>query len=91
MSIENLRDLIIIIWGIVGIIATFVIVFLAFMFYSRLKPILDSVKKTTDTVARITSRVEEAVVKPIAQIMSFMQGIRNALNLVKKFTGKGEE
>lgn len=91
MSIENLRDLIIVIWGIVGIIAVSAIVVLAFMFYSKVKPILNSVKKTTDTVARITASVEEAVIKPIAQIMSFMQGIRSALNMVKKFTGKGEE
>jgi hypothetical protein len=66
-------------------------VVLAFILYFRLKPILDSVKKTTDTVERITSGVEQAVAKPIAQIVSFVQGIRSALGLVKKFTGREED
>ncbi len=91
MSIEWFRDLVIVIFGISATIATIILAILAFVLYSRLKPILDSVKKTTDSISRITSSVEDAVAKPIAQVMSFIQGIRNALGLVKKFTGRGED
>jgi hypothetical protein len=88
---ESFRDLIIIIFGITGTIAAIILVVMAFVLYSRAKPILDSLKKTTDTIARITSSVEEAVAKPLAQVMSFVKGVRSALGLVKKFTGKEED
>jgi hypothetical protein len=91
MTIEWFRDLVIVIFGIGATVAIILLVVLAFMLYNRLKPIIDSVQKTTKAVERITSGVEEAVAKPIAQIVSFVQGVRNALNLVRRFTGKEED
>jgi hypothetical protein len=91
MSIENLRDLIIVIYGVTATVGTIILVILALVLYSRLKPILDSIRKTTATIARITSSVEDVVAKPLAQIKSFVQGIRNAMCLVKKFTGREED
>ena len=91
MTIEWLRDLIIVIFGITAILATIIMVILAFAIYARIRPILKSVNKTTKTVERIVSSVEEAVAKPIAQIASFFQGIRKALGFMKRFTGQEEE
>jgi hypothetical protein len=98
MTIEWLRDLVIVIFGIGGTVAALALtVFIititvfAFLFYKRLKPVMASIKNTTETVERITATVEETVAKPLAQIISFVQGIRSALGLVKKFTGKEEE
>jgi hypothetical protein len=91
MSIESFRDLVIVIFGLGATVAIILLVVLAFMLYYRLKPILKSIRKTTETVERVTSSVEEAVVKPLTQILSFVQGIRNALGLVKRFTGKEED
>jgi hypothetical protein len=88
MSIEWLRDLVIVIFGITAIVATIVLVVLALMLYSRLKPILDSVKKTTATVSRIVSDIEDVVSKPIARIKSFLQGLTGALGFMKRFTGR---
>jgi hypothetical protein len=88
MTIEWFRDLIIVIFGVGATIAIILMVILAFMFYNRLKPIIESVRKTTKSVERVTTSVEEAVVKPLAQVISFVQGIRSALGLVKRFTGK---
>jgi uncharacterized protein YoxC len=91
MTIEWFRDLVIIIYCICGTVAFAALAVLAFILFSRVKPVIDSIKKITDTVERITSSVEEAVAKPITQIISFVQGIRNALGLVKRFTGKKED
>jgi cell shape-determining protein MreC len=91
MSIDWFRDLIIVIFGIGATIAVIILVVLAFLFYFRLKPILDSIKSTTQTIERVTSSVEEEVAKPIAQIVSFVQGIRNAVGLVKQFTKREED
>jgi hypothetical protein len=91
MTMAELRDLIIIIAGIVGMAGIVIIVVLAFKLYARLKPILDSIEKATKAVARVTSGIEEAVGKPLTQILSFVQGVRSALGFVKKFTGKEDE
>lgn len=91
MTIEWLRDLIIIIFGITGTLAAIILIILAFMVYTRIKPILKSINNTTKTVERIISSIEEAVAKPIAQIASFFQGIRKALGFIKRFTGQEEE
>ncbi len=90
MGIEWFRDLIIVIFGIAATLAVVFMVILAFMLYIRLKPILDSVKKSTNTVERIISSVEEVVVKPITGVASFFQGIRKALGFMKRFNGEEE-
>ena len=91
MTIEWFRDLIIVIFGIAATLATIILAILAILIYTRIKPVLDSVRKTTGTVERIVSSVEEAVAKPIAQVASFFQGIRKALGFMKRFTGQEEE
>jgi hypothetical protein len=91
VSIEWFRDLIIIIFGIGATVAVIILVVLAFMFYFRLKPLLDSMKKTAGTVAKITSTVETEMAGPMAQIISFVQGVRQAIGLFKGFFRKEEE
>jgi len=98
MTIDWYRDLVIVIFGLGATLAAIALtVFIitltvfAFLFYKRLKPVMASIKNTTETVERVASNVEEAVAKPLTQIIAFIQGIRSALGLVKKFTGKEEE
>jgi hypothetical protein len=91
VSIEWFRDLIIIIWGIAS---TVVIVFmgvLAFLFYRRIRPALDSLKTTTRTVENITSVVGEQVAGPLAKVAAFVQGVRQAVSLVSQLRNKKEE
>jgi hypothetical protein len=91
MTIEWFRDLVIVIFGIGATVAVITLTVLAFVFYTRLKPIVESIHKTTETVERVTSSIEEVVAKPISLVTSFVQGIRSVMGLVKKFTGKEEE
>jgi hypothetical protein len=91
MSIEWFRDLVICIFGL-G--ATLVVIFLgvlAFMLYRRLRPILDNVRNTTQTVQDFTSRVEEEVAGPLSKVVSFIQGVRAAVGMVGRFTKNKEE
>lgn len=91
VSIEWFRDLVICIFGL-G--ATLVVIFLgvlALLLYLRLRPILDNVRKTTQTVQNFTSRVEEEVAGPMARVVSFIQGIRAAVGMVGRFTKNKEE
>jgi hypothetical protein len=91
VSIEWFRDLVIIIFGLSATAAFIILVVLAFLFYFRLKPLLDSMKKTASTVAKITSTVETEMAGPMVQIMSFVQGIRQAIGLFKGVFRKEEE
>jgi hypothetical protein len=91
VNIEWFRDLVLCIFGLGATVAAIILVVLAFLLYCRIKPILDSIKATSQTVANISSSVEEEVAKPLAQIMAFVQGIRQAIGLVSRFTKKEED
>ena len=91
MSIEWFRDLIIIIWGIGSTVVILVIGVLAIMLYRRMRPALDSLKTTTKAVESITSVVSENVVGPLSKVVAFIQGARQAINLVNQFRNKKEE
>ncbi len=91
MNIEWFRDLVLCIFGLGVTVAAIILVVLAFLLYFRIKPILDAIKATSRTVANISSSVEEEVAKPLAQIMAFVQGIRQAIGLVGRFTKKEED
>jgi hypothetical protein len=91
VNIEWFRDLVLCIFGLGATVAAIILVVLAFFLYFKIRPILDSIKATSRTVANITSSVEEEVAKPLAQIMAFVQGIRQAIGLVSRFTKKEED
>ena len=90
MSIDWFRDLIICIFGLV---ATGVLIFLAvlvYLLYRRTRSILDSIKATSTTIQRISSIVGEEVVKPVVQVASMVQGVRQGIDTIGKFFKKQE-
>jgi cell shape-determining protein MreC len=91
VSIDWFRDLVLCIFGLGATVAVVILVVLAFLFYFRLRPMLDSMKKTARIVEDITSTVEAEVAEPLAQMASFVQGIRQAFNLFSRFARKGED
>jgi hypothetical protein len=91
VSIGWFRDLVLCIFGLGATAAIIILVVLAFLFYFRLKPMFDSMKKTARIVENITTTVEEEVAGPLAQMASFVQGIRQAFNLFNRFARKGED
>jgi hypothetical protein len=91
VSIDWFRDLVICIFGLGATVAVVILVVLAFLFYFRLRPMLDSMKNTARIVENITTTVETEVAGPLAQMASFIQGIRQAFNLFTRFTRKGED
>lgn len=91
MTIEWLRDLVIVVFGIAATVAVIMGLVLALMFYSRVTPIIDSAKKTAKTVEKISSSIEEEIVQPMAQVASFIQGIRQAMSMFNRFNRKKED
>jgi hypothetical protein len=91
VSIEWFSDLVICIFGLAVTVAVIFLAVLAFLFYRRLRPVLDSLKATTKTVENLSSCVEVEVAGPLAQVAAFVQGIRQAVGLVRGFTKRKEE
>jgi len=91
VSIEWFRDLVICVFGLGATVAVVIFVVLAFILFFKIMPILSSMKKTTRTIQNISSCVEFEVARPLAQVAAFAQGIRQAVDLVGRFTKKKEE
>jgi len=91
VSIEWWRDLSLCILGFGGTAALVVLVGLAFKFYFHAKPVLDSMDKTARTVAKVSSAVESELAGPLAQVVSFVQGMRQAVGLFNRLFRKDEE
>ena len=91
MSVEWFSDLVICIFGLAATVVVIFLAVLAFLLYRRLRPVLDSLKATTKTVENLSSCVEFEVARPLAQVAAFVQGIRQAVSLVSRFTKRKEE
>lgn len=90
MSIEWLRDLVICIAGLLSTAAIISVAVLAFTAYRRVKPILESIKTTAANVEGISSCVRDDLVKPLAEIVAIVQGLKQGINaIINMFKQKG--
>ncbi|MFC1961766.1 hypothetical protein ACFLWN_01785 [Chloroflexota bacterium] len=85
MSIEWFRDLAVIILGLAGTITVIFIGILVFVLYRKISPLLNSAQKTAKTMENLSTCVEEEVARPLAQVVAFVQGINQAVNLCGRF------
>jgi len=89
MTLDWLRDLAIVIFGIAGTLIAVFIAVLFFRLYRQLKEITDSAKTTVKGVRSTCSFLSDTVVQPVIQVTSLIQGIRQAINAItKQATGK---
>ncbi len=90
MTIEWFRDLIIAIWGVVAIGVLVFIAVLSYLLYRRIKPIIESAKATSRTIQNLSSYASGEVAKPLIEVAAVIQGIRQGIRMVSKFTKKKE-
>ena len=90
MSIEWFRDLSLCILGIGATAVIILIGVIALLLYLKLRPILNSLKDVTKTVENISSCVEGEVVRPLAQVAAFTQGLSQVVGLIRRYS-KGKE
>jgi len=95
MSLADLRDLFIVIFSIIGIVATILLAILALLLFRRIRSILDSGRETATNIGKLISVVSDTIVKPLSGVAGFLQGFRHALDFVSGFSrrreGKGRE
>ena len=88
MSIDWFRDLVISIFGVVATGVSIFIAVLAYSLYRRIKPVLKSLKKSAKTIQTLSSYTENEVVKPLIQMATVIQGVRQGINAVGKIFQK---
>lgn len=91
MEIVDFRDWIIVIWGIVGILATVVLVTLALIVFRKVTRVLDKANETVENVRETSSVVSKNVIQPIAKVQGFMTGLRKAVDVVTSLSNKEGE
>ncbi|MGD0352394.1 MAG: hypothetical protein ABSB38_02690 [Dehalococcoidia bacterium] len=98
MDIGWFRDLVICISGLVITVVVIFIAVLAYLLYSKIRPVLDSMKATsatiheiTSTVYEITSTVKDEVVKPAVQFVTLIRGIVQGIELASKLFKREEK
>ena len=86
--IETIRDIVIIVWGIIGILAFLVIIVVALALFRAVSPILKSVRATTATVQTTTTMMSEVVIRPLVRVASFYTGLRQGARTLGRFRRK---
>jgi hypothetical protein len=91
VDITWFRDLIIVIYGILGIVLAVPLFILIVILYKKLKEILVTVEKTTAEAKEVIGTVKSEFVSPISKVMVVMQTIRETASLVSEFMKKQQE
>lgn len=81
MTIEWFRDLVIVIFGLVTTLAVLSLLVMAIIAFVKIKYIMNAAQKISGDVKDISACVKEEVVKPLAQVASVVQGIRQAAGM----------
>ena len=103
LSIAHVRDWIIVIYGLLGIIflasSTFLVIFLFFTFkglknalrdllQDTVKPTLDSVRDTAKSVRGTTDFVGQTAVRPIIRTYGVLAGVRRGASVLAGLAGR---
>jgi hypothetical protein len=90
MSLADLRDLFIVIFSIIGIVATVLLVVLSFLVFRRIRSMLDSGRETVANISKISAAVSDSIVKPLSRIAGFLRGFRHAMDYVGRVSRRKE-
>ena len=100
MSLEELRDLIIVIWGILGIVFLAVAIVLGIvvglsarsligtvrsLLRDDVQPTLRSARQTVDSIRGTTSFVADTAVAPVIRVYGIFSGVRRFLSVLLGF------
>ncbi|MFH0914688.1 MAG: hypothetical protein V1849_05335 [Chloroflexota bacterium] len=90
MTLEWLRDLVMVILGIVVIGVLIFLSVLNFSLYKEAKELLKATKDILKTAKSVSSFIEEELVKPLIHVAAILQGVRMGLRAFSRFWRKEE-
>lgn len=103
VSLGDLRDIVVIVWGIISAIFFFVAIIVTLMLGfsvkgllskvhemldENVKPTLGSVKEAADTVRGTTEFVSKTAITPVVKAYGTMAGVKKGLSVLGKVRGK---
>ena len=89
MSIAEVRDLVIIIYGLLGIFLLLAVIILAFFIYTKVSSILDDVKSISDRARVLSSYASKQIVEPLIGLSVLIESATEGVRQVGRiFTGK---
>ena len=80
----SLRDLVLVVWGIVGTIAAIVLIVVAIKLDRKLGSIFGSVMNITETVKNTVALISEMIIEPISSIYSWAKGGYEGFSIIAK-------
>ena len=88
-TIAVIRDIVIIVWGVMGIIAFLAVTLVALGIYRAAKPLLTNLGGTVGEARVATRLVTDAVIRPAVPIISFYTGVRQGFKVLRRFGRRG--
>ncbi|MCX6005860.1 MAG: hypothetical protein NTZ34_01195 [Chloroflexi bacterium] len=91
MDIAAWRDLVIVIWGSVGVLALIFICIIIFLFYRKTAALIESADSVVVQVGGVVDYVDKEVIRPVTQVGTMIEGIIKGISLIKEIFKKKEE
>jgi hypothetical protein len=91
MDLASWRDLVIVIWGAIGVLAVIFICIILFLFYRRVSSLIESTDAVVVQVGGIVDYVDQQVIRPITQVGSMIEGIIKGIQMVRELFRKKED
>jgi hypothetical protein len=91
MDLAAWRDLVIVIWGLVGVLAIIFICIILFLFYRKTSTLIESADAVVVQVGGVVDYVDREVIRPVTQVGTMIEGIIKGISLIKELFKKREE
>ena len=85
MDVQTIRDILISVYLIGGIVLTLLLVLFAFLLFLALRGLIGSAKRAVDNVGKVTDAAVEHIVEPLQEGVSFASTVGNAFGLATSF------
>ena len=85
MDVSTIRDILISVYLLGGILLTLLVIVLAFMLFLAARGLIGSAKRATDNVGKVTDAAVEHIVEPLKDGVSFASAVGNAFGFATGF------
>ena len=85
MDVQTIRDILISVYLVGGILLTLLGIVLAFLLFLAARGLIRSAKRATDNVGKVTEAAVEHIVEPLQDGVSFASAVGNAMGLATGF------
>ncbi len=85
MDVQTIRDILISVYLVGGILLTLMVIVLALLLFLAARGLIGSARRATDNVGKVTDAAVEHIVEPLQEGVSFASAVGNAFGLATGF------